>query len=161
LKLSAKLGAMPRSLLSVIIIFVSLMQAGCTMWPEKKDPGWGNATGVEQMERLYWKDRQAKNWKEIEARTASNYTHTSADGVQNKQQTMELLRARTLLEHSLGEFEVISHGDTAVVTYVALLRYQDGIGKTVGPVRYRETSVWQQHKGGWALIANAETEIHN
>jgi hypothetical protein len=152
---------MPRSKLSVIIILVVLAQAACTMWPEKKNPGWEHATGLEQMERLYWKERQAKNWKEIEARTASNYTHTSAEGVQNKQQTMELLRARTLLEHSLGEFEVVSHGDTAVVTYVAFLRYQDGSGKIVGPVRYRQTSVWQQHKSGWSLIANTETEIRN
>jgi ketosteroid isomerase-like protein len=64
-----------------------------------------------------------------------------------------------MLDHSLGEFQVTSHGDTAVVTYLSVFRYKDPSGNIVGPVTYRQTSVWQQQKSGWVLIANAAAEV--
>jgi hypothetical protein len=147
-------------LLMLVAVTLMLVATGCTMWPEKKDPGWDQATGLEQMERRYWEDIQTRNFKELEARTASTFSQTSVEGgVRNKQQTLDWFRSITMLEHSLGEFEIFSHGDTTTVTYLSVFRYKDSGGNIVGPVKYRQTSVWQQQKSGWVLIANAAAEI--
>ena len=138
-----------------LIATVGLLLSACTMWPEKRNPNWQQATGAEQFERLYWQELKAKNWKEVEAHTASNFTHTSAAGVRNKQETITMYQQNPLLEYQLGNFEVVAHGDTAVVHYTADFTYTDESGKTVGPVHNRVQTVWKQHKTGWILVAKA------
>jgi hypothetical protein len=142
-----------------LMALLGLSLSACTLWPEKKNPGWNHATGIEQFERLYWQELQKRNWKEIEARTASNFTHTSATGVKNKQQTLATYQRYPLIEHSLGDFEIVSHGDTAIAHFTALFSYQDETGKTIGPVRNRVMTVWQQHKSGWVVVAKSVTPL--
>jgi hypothetical protein len=138
-----------------VVATLALFLSACTMWPEKRNPGWNQATGAEQFERLYWQELKAKNWAEIEARTASNFTHASAAGVRNKQETITMYKQNPLLDYQLGNFEVVAHGDTAIVNFTADFTYTDESGKTVGPVHNRVQTVWRQHKSGWVLISKA------
>jgi hypothetical protein len=129
--------------------------SACTLYPEKKNPGWSQATGAEQFERLYWQELKAKNWQEIEARTASNFTHSSVAGVRNKQETIDIYKRNPIVDYQLGNFEVVAHSDTAVVNYTADFTYTDESGQTVGPVHNRVQTVWHQQKSGWVLVAKA------
>jgi hypothetical protein len=137
----------------LLIASLGLLLSACTAWPEKKNPGWNQATGAEQFERLYWQELKAKNWPEIEARTASNFTHSSVAGVRNKQETITVYKQNPLIDYQLGNFDVVAHGDTAVVHYTADFSYTDESGKAIGPLHNRVQTVWHQEKSGWILIA--------
>jgi ketosteroid isomerase-like protein len=139
----------------VLVPFLGFVLSACTMWPEKRNPNWQQATGAEQFERLYWQELKAKNWKELEAHTASNFTHASAAGVRNKQETIATYKQNPLVDYQLGNFDVVAHGDTAIVNFTADFTYTDESGKTIGPVHNRIQTVWKQHKTGWVLLSKA------
>lgn len=143
-----------RSLLAVSIVLVIIF-TGCTMWSEPKNPSWKQATGVEQMERLLWQEMKAKNWTEVEAHLASNYTHIAPEGVTDKQATLEIFKKMTLQDYSLGEFQVTQSGDTWLVTYTATYSFLNE-GKTTGPKTNRVLSVWQKQKSGFVVISNVD-----
>lgn len=134
---------------------LGLALSACTMWPEKKEPGWKDATGVEQHERLYWQAIKDHDWKNIESRTASNFTHVAAAGVMDKSQALGELKKVSDFDFSLGDFAVTAHGDSAVVTYTANFKMTYD-GKPSGPVTLRRMDVWQLQKAGWVLVATAD-----
>ena len=56
-----------------------LAATGCTMW--KNPPkGWAGATAGEQLERQWWKDVKAKDWKELDKHLASTFTAVTPAG---------------------------------------------------------------------------------
>jgi hypothetical protein len=133
---------------------LALLATGCTMWPERKNPDWQQATGAERFEQLYWKEWKAKNWLELEARTASNFTLTTPGGTLDKAQALAELRRTALADYSLGEFQVVDHGSTAVVHYFAT--YAAAVeGRPEETIRQRRMAVWQQQKSGWILVAES------
>jgi hypothetical protein len=133
---------------------LALPATGCTLWPERKNPDWQQATGAERFEQLYWKEWKAKNWLELEARTASNFTLTTPQGTYDKAQALAQIRRTALADYSLGDFQVVDHGSTAIVHYVATYATEVE-GRAQDPVRQRRMSVWQQQKSGWVLVAES------
>jgi hypothetical protein len=123
------------------------MLGACTMWKEAKVSTWKNTTSVEAMERLLWKEVAAGNWVEVEAHLASNFTASTAEGVLDKTQTIARWKTLPKGEPALGDFAVSDHGETTVVTYT-LARG--------GAAPERRMSVWQKHKDGWSMAAQAE-----
>jgi hypothetical protein len=93
----------------------------------------------------------------VEAHTASAYTHVAADGVKSKQEILDFYKGLDLLEYSLGEFQVTDHAGTTTVSYLANASFEAGGQRTTA--RFRVLSVWQQQKNGWAMIANSTTAI--
>ena len=142
----------------VVLMGLLLGPSGCTMWPEGKAATWKNATGIENMEQLFWKAMKEKDWANVESHLASEYHHVSAEGVYDKQQTVAILKTFTLDDYSLGEFTVTSHGDVATVSYIATYRFTDK-GKQVGPMTQRYMNTWQKQKSGWVAISSAETPV--
>ncbi|MBI2681899.1 MAG: nuclear transport factor 2 family protein [Acidobacteriales bacterium] len=142
----------------ILAAALMLTATGCTMWPEHKNPNWQQATGAERFEQLYWQEWKAKNWLELEARTASNFTRTTADGTFDKAQTMAEYRKSTLVEYTLGEFNVVAHGASAVVSYTAQFQMESE-GMKSAPRSVRRMSVWQQEKSGWVLVASSESDM--
>ena len=130
-----------------LAVAMSLTLGGCTMWKEPKVATWKNTTSVEAMERLLWQEIAAKNWVEVEARLASNFTASSAEGVLDKAQTIARWKALPVGEVSMGEFAVTDNGDTTVVTYNVA---------RAGGAPERRLSVWQKQKDGWVMVAQAE-----
>jgi len=138
------------------VILLGLSMAACSAYKAPKHATWKNTTSLEEMEKLYWQAIKDKDWANVEAHTASAYTHSSAAGVLNKQQGLEVLKSADLVEFSLGDFEIIDHGNTSVLTYTATftLDYQ---GQHMGPKTIRRMAVWQQQKKGWAKIADSDS----
>lgn len=134
-------------IVAVMAVGVASLLGGCTMWKEPKVATWKNTTSVEAMERLLWQEIQAGNWVEVEARLASNFTASTAEGVLDKAQTIARWKSWPRAAAALGEVAVTDNGETTVVTY----NYASPAG---GPSR--RVSVWQKQKDGYVLIAHAE-----
>jgi len=139
--------AMRRLMLIAVVAAVALGLSACTIWKEPRVATWKNTTSVEAMERLLWQEIQAGNWVEVEARLASNFTASTAEGVLDKQQMIARWKSWPRAQAALGEFAVTDNGETTVVTY----NYASGAG-----VAGRRLSVWQKQKDGYVLIAHAE-----
>jgi hypothetical protein len=135
---------------------LAILLSGCTMWPEKTNPGWDQATGIEQFERLVWKEIKEKNWKELDKHLASNFSHNTKDGTLDKQQAMEVLKSATLEDYVLGDFHIVQNGDTVTATYTASFRATTTDGQQINRTGLRRMSVWHHQKSGWILIALAD-----
>ena len=122
------------------------------MWEQKQSTAWSSATGAEQFERLLWQEIKAKNWTEVERRLAPAFVEVTANGVRDRAQTLERLRALEVADYSLGELEVRPNGNDMVVAYSITLRATSG-----GETTLHMMTVWQQVKGGWIAISHSET----
>ena len=140
----ARAGALLASLLALSL-------AGCTMW-EQKPTAWSNATGAEQFERLLWQEIKARNWTQVERRLAPTFVEVTANGVRDRAQALERLKALQVADYSLGELAVRPSGNDMIVAYTITLRAASG-----GETTLRMLTVWQQVKGGWVAVAHSET----
>jgi hypothetical protein len=125
------------------------------MWSQPKVSTWKNTTSIEQFERLLWQEIKAGNWLEVESHLASQYTNTSDLGVMDKTQTLAQLKKLALTDYSIGDVNVTSHGDTAIITYIATVQGTRGCAP-FNSEQHRRMSVWQQHKSGWVVIAQSD-----
>src|SRR5437899_2381634 len=129
--------------------------AGCTMWSEPKHASWKNATGLEQHERLFWQALKDKDWLNVESHMASNFKLVTADKIYTKDEAVALYKGMTLVDFSIGDFDITQSGDTWVVNYTATYSF-DAQGKRSQLEKVREMSIWQKQKSGWVGIAHAD-----
>jgi hypothetical protein len=141
------------------LLVAALLLTSCTRWAPPKHATWKNTTSLEEMEKLYWQAIKQKDWANVEAHTASTYTHLSGNGALDKQQALEVLKSADLVDFSLGEFRIVDNGGTTIVTYTAtfIIDYQ---GHRMGPKTIRRMTVWQRHKNGWAKIADSDVSAN-
>ena len=132
--------------------FLVLTLTACTMWEQKGTTSWSNATGAEQFERLLWQEVKARNWVQVERHLAPTYVEVTANGVRDREQSLERLKALDVADYSLGELSVRPSGEDMVVAYTITLRAAAG-----GETTFRMMTVWQQVKGGWTATAHSET----
>jgi len=163
----------PRVIHILVPAMISLLLAGCTKWPEKST-AWSNATGAEQLERLFWQDVKDKNWSEVEMHLDGAYVYQSSGALRDRDATLEHLKKLEISDYALGDVEVHTGGlspkpptdckckiedpqaYTMVITYIMDLRgTYDGQPLQLSHVRMM--SVWQQEKKGWAAIAHADS----
>ena len=127
---------------------------GCTLWAEKKSPGWNSATSGEHLERLLWEDIKAKQWKSLEARIAPMMVTVRGPGVLDRAATLEHLKAFELETFQIGDLETHSEGADLIVTYTVTLKGTSG-GKPLPATPLRMMSVWQQLSKGWVVVAHS------
>lgn len=116
---------------------------------------FSQATGAEDLERMFWKALQAKDWKELDYRLAANFVSASPSGLMDKPQTLEHLKQFSVEEYSLGDFRTEMNGETFTVVYTLTLRGSDKNGHPLPPTALRCMSVWQEQKKGWVEIAHS------
>ena len=98
-----------------VMAVLILAAAGCTMW--KNPPkGWAGATAGEQLERLWWKDVKAKDWKELDKHLASTFTAVTPAGTYSREEFLEQLKGLELADYSLGEFNAQLKGSQGDVS---------------------------------------------
>ena len=129
--------------------------AACTMWPEKPT-AWSNATGAEQLERLWWDGVKSKNWKEVESHLASTFVYQSSSTVRDREAALDLLKKLEVADYALGEVAIHPAGDAAIITYSIDLKGTFD-GRPLELSHARMMSVWQQQKRGWAMVAHADS----
>jgi len=123
--------------------------AGCSMWGEKKNPGWNQATSSEHLERLLWRDISSKNWSAVEKRVAPMAMWSDEAGAaKGRDAVMERLKAMDMGAVQVGEVETAPAGTDMVVTLMLS-------SQSAGQVRVLD--VWQPAGGEWVLIAHSAT----
>jgi hypothetical protein len=137
------------------MLFTTLLAAcGCTVWKDKPAKAFSQATGGEDLERVFWREVKAKNWKEVGYSLASNFVAITPEGQLDRVAALERLKELELKDYSLGDFRTELNGNTFVVTYTLTLRGTRN-GQSLSEAPRRMMTVWQQQKKGWVEIAHS------
>ncbi|MFB3916752.1 MAG: nuclear transport factor 2 family protein [Terriglobales bacterium] len=143
-----------RTAIAVVLAFC-LAAAGCTLWKEKPVSEWSQATGGEHLERLFWKDLQAREWARLEDHMSATYVFQTPRGSLDRAGTLEHMKKLHLTDYSLGDFQIQPSGHDMIVTYTAVVRGTfDGQPLSATPIRMM--TVWQRAKKGWMAIAHMD-----
>jgi hypothetical protein len=135
-----------------VFVLLLLPTLACSMW-KKPASGWKGATGGEQLETLFWKDVQAKNWAEIDRRVAATFLGAGPGGVLDRAAFLRDLQENGRGGGSLSDCATELNGaDLAVACIVR----RNGAG---GPGATATVSVWQQLSKGWVMVTHAESPV--
>jgi hypothetical protein len=137
-----------------VVIVLSCLLAGCTMWKEQKVKGWSSATSGEQLERLFWDDLKAQNWTDLDKHLASGFVYLSPRGTMDRATALEELRHVQIADFSLGDFVTQQNGPDLVVTYT-VAAHGTVAGETLPSAPVHMMTVWQQIPHGWIAIAHS------
>ena len=137
--------------LAVLFLLLASTVA-CNMW-SKPASGWTGATGGEQIEQLFWKEVQAKNWTEVDRHLGDTFAGTGPGGITDREAFLRDLQKAPLAEFSLSECNSRLNGADIIVT--CTLRANWG-GSSISSATL---SVWQQLKKGWVMVAHSESRL--
>lgn len=142
----------------MLVLAVLLMAAAaCTFSRERPARSFAEATGGEGMERVFWKNVAAGNWKEIERVLATNYMGMTPAGTLDRTAELDRYRQWKLKDYSLGDLKTEMNGLTSVVTYTITLNGTAG-SQPLPTAPQHMMTVWQQQKSGWVVIAHSVTQ---
>jgi hypothetical protein len=124
----------------------------CNMW-SKPASGWTGATGGEQIEKLFWKDVQAKTWTEVDKHLAGTFVGTGPGGTMDRAAFLRDLQKASLVDYSLSECASQLNGADMIVTCTLRANWagQSSSSSTL--------SVWQQLQKGWVMVAHSESRL--
>jgi hypothetical protein len=139
-----------RAVTAAMIFIMIASLAGCTVWGEHKPTVWTDVTGGESLEKVFWRQVQAKNWIDLESIPTGTFDRAAA---------IEHWKQLQLNDYSLGELQSQLNGNTYAVTYILNIR---GVinGKSVPTAPLRAMSVWQrQVREQWVMLAHSATPM--
>jgi Domain of unknown function (DUF4440) len=148
-----------RAVTAAMIFIMIASLAGCTVWGEHKPTVWTDVTGGESLEKVFWRQVQAKNWIDLESHLAPNFVLTIPTGTFDRAAAIEHWKQLQLNDYSLGELQSQLNGNTYTVTYILNIR---GVinGKSVPTAPLRAMSVWQrQVREQWVMLAHSATPM--
>jgi len=137
--------------LFLIVLFLAPTLA-CNMW-SKPVSGWSGVTGGEQIEKLFWKDVQARNWAEVDRRVAGTFAGTGPGGTMDRAAFLRDLQKAPLADYSLSECNSRLNGDDMMVTCTLRANWAGQ------PSHASTLSVWQQLNKGWVMVAHSESPL--
>ena len=140
-----------RSRLLIVVSAVVVFATSCSMWSEKKHPGWRQASGGEQLERLLWESVRHQDWQSVETHLAPAFAGVVDGRTLDRDGTLAYLKGTDVKAFTLSDVHVTPNADTMTVTY--LLTPQNG-GKAT-----RRMTVWQRQKSGWIAIAHSVSAV--
>lgn len=147
---------MRRRILPGVLLILTVSLSSCTMWPERKPLAWSDVTGGESLERVFWHDLKAQNWKDLEPHLAATYVLVTPDGTFDRERALERWRQLDLQDYSLGEFTVQLNGNAYVVSYTVTMKGTLA-GKALPATPIRAMTVWQQYARDWLALAHSAT----
>jgi hypothetical protein len=149
-------GMLKRAYAVAILAAVLFNLPACAVYTKPKS-GFAGATGGEQLERQFWNDIKAKDWKDLAPRLAPSFTFSSATGARDRAASMELWKAWNLESVTLSEVQVQSAGADFVVTAsVTIAGTRGGQAAPAQPIH--TMTVWQQVSKGFVAVAHSEAE---
>lgn len=134
------------------VICVTALMVSCSEGKPAHLQSWSDATGAEGYERSFWKAIQDRDFDVAERRMAPIYTLTTPTGIAGRDRATQYFRSLGLKNIDIAELQVAPQGNDMVVSYEATLQTRSASE----PQRYYMTSVWQQVKRGWIMIAHNE-----
>jgi Domain of unknown function (DUF4440) len=137
-----------------LILFALTVSLACTLYRERPARSFAEATGGEELERVFWKHVKAGNWPEIERALASNYAGVIPGAALDRTAALDQYRQWKLTDVSLGDLKTELNGPTIVVTYTITLN-GTAAGQPLSSAPQHMMTVWQQEKRGWVQIAHS------
>ncbi len=142
------------------VFVVIAMLTSCSVWPERKPQKWSDVTGGESLERAFWNDLKAKNWKDLEMHIAATYLLVTPGGTLERAQALERWKQLEIQDYSLGDFNIQLNGNAYIVSYVVTLRGTLA-GKPLPSAPIRAMTVWQQYARLWLALAHSAAPASN
>ncbi len=140
---------------SVFLAAICLcLLASCTMYSKPK-VGFAGATGGEQLEKQFWDDIKAKNWKDLEPRLAPMMVSTTPEATRDRAATLEHWQKWDLQSVSVNDVQVQSAGADFVVTAVVTVTGTMN-GQPAPSQPFHTMTVWQQVSKGFIVIAHSD-----
>ena len=149
---------MPKRIRLAALLTVVLALSSCTMWPERKPIAWTDVTGGESLERAFWHDLKAKNWKDLEPHLAVTYVLVTPNGTFDRESSLARWKQLDIQDYALGEFTVQLNGNAYVVSYTVTVKGTLA-GKALPSIPIRAMTVWQQHTRDWLAVAHSATPV--
>lgn len=134
------------------VALLCIVTLGCNMW-SKPASGWIGATGGEQIEKLFWKDVQARNWAEVDRHVAATFAGSGPGGTMDRAAFLRDLQKAPLTDYALSECTSQLNGGDMVVTCTLRANWAGQ------PSNASTLSVWQQLKKGWVMVAHSESSL--
>lgn len=138
---------------ALVIVFVLVITAACTMW-QKPGTGWSAATGGEQLEKLFWDDVKARDSKSLEQHIGATFAGSGPNGPMDRAALLRELQGYQLTSVSLANCATQSNGTDLMVA--CIVRRE---GSAPGNRAVSTLSVWQQMKKGWIMVAHSESVL--
>lgn len=142
-----------RALLFFVLMFVS----ACTFYGHHPARAFSEATGGEDLERVFWKEVKEEYWTEVDRVLASNYLGTTPAETLDRAAALAQYQQWRLKNYSLGDVRTELNGPTVVVTYTITLVGSAG-SQPLPSAPLRMMSVWQEQKTGWVMIAHSVSQ---
>jgi hypothetical protein len=139
--------------LVVIAILLSLF-AGCTVWGKKPAHAFAEATGGEQLERVFWQELKSRNYTELDRHMGSTFLGVTPQGTLDRTAMLEHLRALEVQDYALSDFQVQWNGPDALVSYTATA-HGTIQGHPFPASRLRILAVWHRANREWTRIASS------
>jgi hypothetical protein len=141
------------------LLLAVFSSAGCSvpLWREGAVRHWPDATGAQQLERLFWEDVKAKRWTELEKHLSATFVAVTPAGRFSRAQALEQLKAIELNAYTLSDCEVQPNGRDATVSCALALQGTSG-GQPLSAAPLRSMTVWQNGSHGWMAIAHSTVE---
>jgi hypothetical protein len=137
------------------LTLLALLPVGaCTVYGERPVKAFADATGGEGFERAFWRDIQAKDWKDLDRHVSSNIVYVTPAGRFERAAAMEHIQNLQVQEFSIGDLVTEMNGDIFVVTYTIFLKGSSE-GKPFPDRPQRRMTVWQHQKSSWVAIAHS------
>lgn len=138
----------------VAVAVLSLFLMSCTLYSKPKK-GFAGATGGEQLEKQFWNDVQAKDWKDLGPRLAPEFVSTGTDGRRDRAASLERWKQWNLQSVSVTDIQVESAGADFVVTADVTVNGTLG-GQTAPSQSTHSMTVWQQVSKGFVAVAHSD-----
>ena len=143
---------------ALTLLLISLMSiSACTFYGERPARAFSEATGGEGLERVFWKEVKAGNWKEVDQVFANNYVGSASGQHLDREAALAEYHQWQLKDYSIGDLKTALSGSTFVVTYTITLMGTSG-AQPLPSAPLRMMSVWQQQKRGWVMIAHSTSQ---
>jgi hypothetical protein len=154
-----KLGNWPATSVPVVIIlFLTLGVASCSMWAPKTTPTWGSATTPEQYERLMWEAVRRGDVREVTKHLSSTYVRVTPSGRKDREATIEDLRKLRLSGFEISDLTSAPEGDNFVVSYT-LATHGSYDAQPLPEQPWRVMTVWRVAHHGWMMVAQSFTPV--
>jgi hypothetical protein len=134
------------------VFAVPLSACSIPVWRDRPVRSWSQATGGEQLERLFWNNVKEKNWTELQRHISNTFVALTAAGRFDREQALAHLKRLDIKDYSLTQCEVQPSGPDLTVTCTLALRGASDAAPIPPPARIM--TVWQHGDHGWMAIAH-------
>jgi hypothetical protein len=114
---------------------------------------------IEAKEHQVWDAIKAKKWDDFAAMLTDDFVIVGGDGVQNKSQTLDVMKKYDLTEYSFSDVRLVKVDTDLVVLVYTATEKSTYDGKAASGKPSRASSAWINRGGKWLAAYHQESEV--